>query len=386
MPPAAPPYVDPCNGHFSHRQAVLCCPIERVRANRTAANGTRTATVGDVLPDSLQGTITSTDMAFLNIVDHSADQAFDFQNATVAGLMEAVKGGVISAGDAMYTMALRIPTANAADQSTLQSCVSAIKDLVAVGHVARGSAGTVGNFLRLWAISVKKTKALGQPIVVLDGSTFGEEFFKDGQRNKATVERLTTEQYFDAALYQFNLFCHVTGVMAMEISSVFLHEVAYLTRVKHGKSFWVAQEYLIACLDLLDRKACKAQSIPNHDRGVMLGNAERLAQRFIEAYTEKAGGHSVPLVDEGSSSGKPPFNGQCQPASSKANCCPYFNRNKAHDNPKHLDSKGKCIFRHLCNHWVDNKGPSGRCLNSTGSDGHGWHNCDNPNKCDKALE
>ena len=166
--------------------------------------------------------------------------------------------------------------------------------------MAKGSAGTVGNYLRLWAISVKKTKALGQPIVVLDGSTFGEEFFKEGQRNKATVERLTMEQYFDAALYQFNLLCHVTGVMAMEISSIFLHEVAYLTRVKHGKSFWVAQEYLIACLDLLDWKTCKAQAIPNHNRGVMLGNAERLAQRFIEAYSEKAGGHSVPLVNEGS--------------------------------------------------------------------------------------
>ena len=83
--------------------------------------------MGDVLPESLQGTISSTDMAFLNIVDHSSDQAFDFDNATVAALMEAVKGGVISAGDAMSTMALRISGATAADQSTLTSCISAIK-------------------------------------------------------------------------------------------------------------------------------------------------------------------------------------------------------------------------------------------------------------------
>ena len=258
--------------------------------------------------------------------------------------------------------------------------------MVSIGFIAKGPSEANGNFLRLWAISVKKTKALGQPIVVLDGATFGEEFFKEGHKNKATVERLTTEQYFDAALYQFNLFAHVTGVMPMEILSVFVHEVAYLTRIKHGKSFWVAQEYFIACLDLLDRQTCKAAEIANHDRGVMLENAGRLAQKFIEAYSEKSGGLGVPLVDEPHSSVKVPFNGLCQPANSKANCCPYFNRNKAHDNPKHLDSRGKCIFRHVCNHWVDNKGPSGRCLNTAGSDGHGWHNCDNPNKCDKALE
>ena len=103
-------------------------------------------------------------------------------------------------------------------------------------------------------------------------------------------------------------------------------------------------------------------------------------------YAEKSGGDGVPLVDESNTTGKPPYNGQCQPATSRANCCPYFNRNKAHDNPKHLNSRGNCIFRHVCNHWVDNKGPSGRCLGSAGQPGHGWYNCDNPNKCDKALE
>lgn len=382
MPPA---YNDPCNGHFPHRLAAGCCPIEKTRANRATTGNTRAATVGDVLPESLHGSISSADMAFINIIDHSVDSTFNFDTATVEELMVAVKGGVISAGDAMSTMALRIPTAAPADQNTLRSCVSAVKDLVAIGHVAKGSAETNGNFLRLWAISVKKTKALGQPIVVLDGSTFGDDFFKEGQKNKAMVERLTTEQYFDAAIYQYVLFLHVTGVMAMEISSVFLHEIAYLTRVKHGKTFWVAQEYLIACLDVLDRGKCKASEIPNFDRGVMLGNAERLAQRFIENYTEKAGGVGVPLVDESGTSTKPPFNGQCQPVKSGSNCCPYFNRNKAHDNPKHLDSRGKCIFRHLCNHWVDDKGPSGRCLNTAGTPGHGWYNCDNPRKCDAAL-
>jgi hypothetical protein len=379
MPPA---YIDPCNGHFPHKLAAGCCPIERVRTNRVVTGHARSAIIADVLPDTLQGTITSTDMAFLNVTDHTPDASFDFEAASVEALMEAVKGGVISAGDAMSTMAIKIPTATPAEQDTLKNCISAIKDMVSIGHVAKGPGETNGNFLRIWAISVNKAKAVGQPIVVIDGSTFGEEFLKDGHKYKSRVERLTSEQYFDAALYQFVLFVHVTGVMAVEISSVFVHEVAYLTRIKHGKSFWVAQEYFIACLDLLDNKTCKASEIKNHDRNVMLANAERFAQKFIEAYSEKTGGVAVPLVDESGSAGKPPFNGQCQPATSKANCCPYFNRNKAHDNPKHLDSRGKCIFRHVCNHWVDNKGPSGRCL----SEGHGWHDCTNPNKCDKALD
>ena len=80
MPPA---YSDPCNGHFTHRLVAGFCPIEKVWSNRTVTGTARSATVGDVLPDSLQGTITSTDMAFLNIMDHSLDEAFDFTGATV---------------------------------------------------------------------------------------------------------------------------------------------------------------------------------------------------------------------------------------------------------------------------------------------------------------
>ena len=380
MPPAAAAYVDPCNGQFPHAQRAGCCPIQITIANRTVAAGAnkRTATASGVLPTGLQDSISTSDIAFLNIVDHSRDHAFDLEGATPGALMTAVKSGVVQAGDAMGELAGRIDGADADMQRTINNIISAMESLVKVGVITTVHAESQGNYLRLWAIACKKTKLLGKPIVVLEGDKLAAELLADGKKTRLSVERLTTEQLFDACLYQWGLLAHVLGILPMEISAMFVFEASYLLRLRHGESFWVAQEYFIACLDNLDHQRCKVHEVANYDRGVMLADAKRFAEHFSSAYGEATG--AAPLINE-SGTHKPPWSKLCQPAASRANCCPYYNRNKAHDNPKHLDSTGKCIFRHLCNHWVLDKGPSGRCLSAD----HGFHNCDHPAKCDAAV-
>lgn len=382
MPPAAV-YRDPCNGHFTHRQAVGCCPIEITAANRAVgANGNRTATLTGLLPTALQGAVSNADLAYFNVIDHRPDHAFNLGGADAAELVNAAKGGVISPGDAMAEMATRIPGAGAEDQNTLKSCISALESLVRIGHIGKSISDIKGNFVRMWALSVKKVKSLTGPVMVVDGSTMSLEDFESesGRKPKLSVERLTSEQHFDTAIYQFSLIAHATAVMPFEISTLFIFEVAHLLRIKHGEDFWVAQEYLIACLDLLDRGVCKAQDIPNYDRGIMLDDARRFAEKFMAVHAKKTDPLGAPFPSDKPSMKS--WNGECQPCDSKANLCPFYNRNKAHDDPKKLDKNGKCIFRHLCNHWVTDKGPSGRCMAAT----HGWHNCTNPNKCDKALD
>ena len=44
-----------------------------------------------------------------------------------------------------------------------------------------------------------------------------------------------------------------------------------------------------------------------------------------------------------------------------------------------LTANGTCKYRHVCDHWVSDKGPGGIC----GSKAHTRANCDNPNKCDQ---
>ena len=90
MPPA---WVDPCNGHFTHELVRGKCPIEIAAANRVVNGGRRTAAVGGILPSSLQDAVSTSDLAYLNTVDHTTDVGFDFGNATIQELFDAAKSG-----------------------------------------------------------------------------------------------------------------------------------------------------------------------------------------------------------------------------------------------------------------------------------------------------
>ena len=373
MPPA---WADPCNGHHVHEQVRGRCPIEIVAANRVVNGARRAATVGGVLPVALQDTISTSDMAFLNVVDHSVDIEFDFTGATVAQLFEAAKSGVVNPGDVMAELGGRIPTADAAVQSTLGHTISAIENLVKVGHIVKNSATISGNMLRLWACTTKKMKKLTGPIVVVEANTLTLTDDTDMTQHKSrlSVDRLTSEPLFDAAVYQWALIAHSVGLLPMEISAHFIFEVAFLIRIKHGESFWTAQEYFIACLDLLDLKKVKVSAVPNFDRSVMLSDARRFGEQFAAKH-----GRPAPALGEPSSTEKKPWNGEYQPADKTSiQPCPYFNKGlQAHDS-KHLTAAGKCVFRHVCSKWVTDKGPGGRCESAD----HSWAKCNNPNKSD----
>ena len=56
--------------------------------------------------------------------------------------------------------------------------------------------------------------------------------------------------------------------------------------------------------------------------------------------------------------------------------CLTFNLGKKQHPSNCLNEKGGCKFNHICDAFVSDKGPKGRC----GSDKHGRHNCDNPAK------
>ena len=374
MPPA---WNDPCNGHFTHELTRGKCPIEIAAANRVVNGGRRSAAVGGILPSSLQDAVSTSDLAYLNTVDHTTDIGFDFAGSSIQELYDAAKSGVINAGDAMGELGGRIPSASGADQSTIGHTISALENLVKVGHIVKNPSSITGNYLRVWSITTKKMKRLSGPILVVEGNSFTFEGSADSEKKSAkfSVDRMSTERLFDACIYQWTLLVHTLGIMPLEISASFVFDTVHLLRVRHGEDFWTAQEYFIACLDLLDRNKVKADKVPNHDRGVMLSDA----RRFGEQFKSLAANAGRPLK-EGTEAKE--WNGEFQPpGNSKVQPCPYFNSGKKHE-AKHLTSTGKCIFRHVCNHWVSDKGPGGRCESCD----HNWPKCDHPHKCDKRVE
>ena len=65
--------------------------------------------------------------------------------------------------------------------------------------------------------------------------------------------------------------------------------------------------------------------------------------------------------------------------------CGAFNSGGEHAKSALLPD-GTCRFAHVCDKWVTNKGKNGKCLCTAGTPGHSRGQCDNPNKCDAAVQ
>ena len=78
-------------------------------------------------------------------------------------------------------------------------------------------------------------------------------------------------------------------------------------------------------------------------------------------------------------------NNPCKAVDKDAKPCAAFNSGAAH-NAFQLKADGSCRFGHVCDHWVSDKGPGGKCLGSAGTKGHARDACDNPGRCDSKLE
>jgi len=196
---------------------------------------------------------------------------------------------------------------------------------------------------------------------------------------RLSIVRLNSESKFDAALMQWSLMTHLVGVMNTAIQAKFLWSVAYVTRHHSDMDFWATQEYFIACLDLLDRKICTVENVADKDRNVMISTAIRLGcvQSGAVSGSNKSSSEATVMGTV-----KKTWNGSSKPntaANAKVKPCPVFNgRPGGVHNAGILDKQGACVFRHVCNAWVDDKGSGGMCERD-----HGRITgpCDNARKC-----
>ena len=69
----------------------------------------------------------------------------------------------------------------------------------------------------------------------------------------------------------------------------------------------------------------------------------------------------------------------------KATPCMAFNLGIAHS-ARFLNKDGTCKHKHVCDHWVSNKGAGGRCLGTEGTPGHSRADCDNPHRCESKQQ
>ena len=394
--PAVPAggYVDPCNGQFKHEQSKGCCPIEVSINNAKITKGVRASTDLGVLPDTFIDVLSSGDAAYLRQIDHTADLSFDTINSTHKELMEAVTDGRVTVDTAIGVFIIRLTEAvNADERSEIRDYMSGLKEYRTIKGVSKARESDVkGNLLYLWAAVAKNVQNLGGAVASTDGASLIADIEKlltaeseSVQRAvpRLSITRLNTESKFDAALMQWSLMTHLVGVMNTAIQAKFLWSVAYITRHHSDMDFWATQEYFIACLDLLDRKICTVENVADKDRNVMISTAIRLGcvQSGAALGSNKSTSDAAAVVTV-----KKTWNGSFKPntaSNAKVKPCPVFNgRPGGVHNAGILDKNGACVFRHVCNAWVDDKGSGGMCERD-----HGRVSgpCDNARKCAACL-
>ena len=106
--------------------------------------------------------------------------------------------------------------------------------------------------------------------------------------------------------------------------------------------------------------------------------AERaLALHYPKASLEVHGTFRGPRREARDVDTKATWNGQSTPDAART--CPAYNDPEG--KCQHvLSPDGTCMRKHVCDKWVTNKGPGGRCLGN-----HPRYKCTNPNKCDKPV-
>ena len=162
------------------------------------------------------------------------------------------------------------------------------------------------------------------------------------------------------------------GIASILVSGAFLREVVY-DPIADGTVTWEgAFELWLVYLEEVERTAGDEVNLANvYNRGAqdtMLKRAmERLPFRTSTGIFRGNGGN-------GDGGEGPKWNGSFN--SKAAGSCLTFNLGKKQHPATCLNEKGGCKFNHVCDAFVGDKGPGGRC----GSDKHGRQNCDNPAK------
>ena len=166
------------------------------------------------------------------------------------------------------------------------------------------------------------------------------------------------------------------GIASILVSGAFLREVVF-DPIHDGTMAWEgAFELWLVYLEEVERTAGDEVNLTNvYNRGAQDTMIKRAMERLPRppAGIFRGGGGSG-SGGGGDADDEPKWNGSFNAKSSST--CLTFNLGKKKHPANCLNEKGGCKFNHVCDAYVGDKGPGGRC----GSDKHHRLNCDNPAK------
>ena len=191
---------------------------------------------------------------------------------------------------------------------------------------------------------------------------------------------------FSQALQLFMLYGVQLAIFPFAAMSEFLLYVVHDTINKRGRPWQFAQELMLVMLkridDAGDLKKLNLLNIVNEAHlNTVYEEAMESAKYFyptiFRAYPGK-GEEDVCPVAGAPAEDEIKYNGKWTRG---AGPCSAYNTGGKHGK-RVLTAEGKCKYDHVCDQWVTDKGPKGRCLSAK----HKRGECDNPNKCDQAAQ
>ena len=377
------------------------CPfLSRTQQNALVLAGAATATATAVsmlslLPIKFMRVLTRSVLDCLKTVAlrPAAGTPVNLTPMTHEQLATAVESGVTQVGDALREVVKRIGAATTQIDITrlnaLQGTLSSIERLganIGSAGVAGSSGELLGAFTFAYAQAARVVR-FGADTTAVAGTAGSQKEDDDSVRTnlmKARILRPASMAEFAHFLTVWQMICHAAGLCNVLTLGAFINDIVFETIRDQSKSWQIAHELLLVYLEVVETSADATINIANvFTRGsqdTLMARAQLQMERHFTSRPE--GGRGIFRGrggDDGDgdpSTGKSKWNGGfntndgCKP-------CAAYNLEKEHEE-RCLNSKGRCLFGHYCDHWVSDKGKNGRCEGK-----HPRNKCTNPNRVNK---
>jgi hypothetical protein len=407
----APTVVESVTCFTCHDQVPGCtgqnCPFAEVVAQNTAvmagnvAQGDPTSlSCTHLLPLRILRYFPRTTLDMLKVVSTrpAAGTPIDLLAMSHEDLIAAVNGGSTYLSEALREVARRIAAATTqieiARLSALQSTLASIEKTGAAlgGAVSGAAAGAImGAYTFVYYRATAVTR--GDAGVAVAGLISEDGGGDDSTRRASTamltarISRPSSFAEFMDSLSIWVMVCAACGIAHVLTTTVFLRDVVHDTILKLKEPWQVAHELFLVYLEKLENASGNAITMftvfSNGAHDTLMQRAKDRAKRAFPALNGngifREGGRRQDDDDErrrGSS-----WNGAFN-RDANAKCCITFNMGRKNHPDSCLDSKGACRFAHACDKFVTDKGPGGICRSTK----HHRGTCDNPNRCETAVE
>ena len=268
--------------------------------------------------------------------------------------------------------------------------IMSLKDLPGVSGAQADAGEPYGAYTWLLAMVVGFVTAG----TIVAKSTLGpaSSSASSGAGSRHTAKLLRPKSLLDLfeVMNLYIMFYTSLGFGATTLITQFFEFVVFDTIRIRKKDWYVAFELLVVLLRKVEDSVELTIGTVMQEvylNGAMEEAMEAAKVHFAAFFRPRGGIPLSPLLDMGTKDNgvvEVKWNGKFN-TKPEARPCFAFNNGEEHDH-RSLTADGTCKFAHVCDHWVSDQGPGGKCLGKKGTAGHARHACDNPSQCSDCLE